>query len=104
MSIAGVERLIWTLHRRGGGDQYRKDPAAYLVDEQANLDLTDGESAMVLAADYQGLTDAGVHPMAVLFLSQVNRLPMPFYLQSIGADPDRVAEFRRLFEEMEANK
>lgn len=92
MSTIDVERVIWDLHRKGHADEYASDPAAFL----ARYPLAESEREALVSVDYGRLYQLGVHPMAVLFFSQVNRTPMPTYLEAIGSPPERVAEFKRL--------
>lgn len=92
-----VERLVWELHRRGRGDEYRSDPGGYLAAACERLDVDADRRAALESQDYNRLMDLGVHPMSVLFFAHANHVPMPVYLESIGADPESVAELRRVF-------
>lgn len=89
MSKQEVERCIWEVHRGGRGDAFHSEREAFLQ----GYDLTVEERRALLDNDYGGLYASGVHPMAVLFLSQINRTPMPEYLRAIGSAEERVAEF-----------
>lgn len=92
MSTTDVERVIWDLHRKGHAGEFSSAPAAFL----SRYGLTDDERKALLERDYSRLYQMGVHPMAVLFFSQVNKTPMPVYLESIGSPPERVEQFTRL--------
>lgn len=100
MSKAGVEFAIWEMHRDGRGADFRDDAESYLDEVSGRVDIGPEERDALLARDYRGLMERGIHPMAVLFFSQVNQLPMPFYLEAIGAAPERVDEFKRVFRAM----
>ncbi|WP_420637847.1 hypothetical protein [Candidatus Poriferisocius sp.] len=92
-----VERLVWELHRRGRGDDYRADPSGYLAAACERLGVDGERRAALENKDYARLIDLGVHPMSVMFFAHANHLPMPAYLEAIGAAPEAVAEFRRVF-------
>lgn len=92
MSTIDVERVIWELHRKGRAAEFSSAPAEFL----SGFPLTDEERTALLERDYRRLYQMGVHPMAVLFFSQVNKTPMPAYLESIGSPPERVAQFTQL--------
>lgn len=96
--VRAVERLIWFLHRDGGGVEYRANPAEFLEQRWSEFGLEGPARQLIVDCDYGGLIEAGVHPMAALFFSQVNGLPMPLYLERIGAGPERVAEFKAAFQ------
>ncbi|MGA1051358.1 MAG: hypothetical protein ACO4AY_06080 [Ilumatobacteraceae bacterium] len=97
LNVRGLERLIWWLHRDGGGDEFRAGPDEFLDRRGGEFGLGDEELDLLRRRDYRGLIDVGVHPMASLFYSQVNRVPMPLYLENIGASDERVAEFKAVF-------
>ncbi len=99
IDTTAVERLVWELHRRGRGDEYRADPAGYLAAACERLGVENERRTALENQDYAALMDLGVHPMSCLFFAHANHVPMPVYLESIGADPGRVAEFRRVFAE-----
>jgi hypothetical protein len=104
INVRAVERLIWLLHRDGGAAEYREDPFGVLDARCAEL-LIDGAARRLLAErDYRALIDAGVHPMATLFFSQVNQLPMPLYLEQIGASAERVQEFKDGFQRVHGSR
>jgi hypothetical protein len=92
MSAVEVERLIWDLHRRGHVQEFLADSETFLD----RYGLTDEEREVLLARDYGGLYRMDLHPMAVLFYSQVNKTPMPAYLEAIGSAPERVEQFKQL--------
>lgn len=92
MSTNEVERLIWDLHRKGHVDEFTADPAAFV----SRYGVTDSEQQALIQRDYGQLYQLGVHPMAVLFFSQVNGTPMPAYLAAIGSPSERVEQFTRL--------
>lgn len=92
MSKTEVERCIWEVHRGGHGDAFQTDRARFLE----GYDLTDEERQALLNDDYGALYSSGVHPMAVLFFSQINRTPMPEYLRAIGSSDERVEQFTTL--------
>ena len=94
-----VERLVWELHRRGRGDEYRADPAGYLAEACARLGVDRQRQLALESQDYAGLMALGVHPMSCMFFAHANHVPMPVYLEAIGATAERVAEFRRVFTE-----
>ena len=98
LDVRAVERLIWFLHRDGGGVEYRADPAEFLEQRCQEFGLEGTARRLIADCDYGGLIEAGVHPMAALFFSQVNGLPMPLYLERIGASPERVNEFKAAFQ------
>jgi len=97
MSKAAIERLVWEIHRRGRGDQYRADPAGYLTEACARLGITGDARSALEERDFSALMDMGVHSMSVLFFAHANHVPMPQYLAAIGADPARVDTFRQIF-------
>jgi hypothetical protein len=97
MSNSAVERLVWEIHRRGGGDEYRADPGLYLSDACERLGITDDARAALEHRDFARLIDLGVHPMSVLFFAHANHVQMPQYLGAIGADPAHVETFRQIF-------
>lgn len=99
MSVAHspVERLIWEIHRRGRGDEYRSRPLEYLEEACARLQVPADAQRALEEQDFARLIDLGVHPMSVLFFAHVNHVPMPKYLDAIGADPEHVDTFRRVF-------
>lgn len=101
---AAVERLVWELHRRGRGDDYRADPHGHLAEACERLGVNDERRSALEDCDYARLIDLGVHPMSVLFFAHANHVPMPVYLESIGADPERVSEFRRVFAEAQRRR
>ena len=92
MATHEVVRLIRDLHRRQRFAEFDRDRAAFMAD----YDLTGDEVRGLQANDYKALYDMGCHPMSVLFFSQLNRVPMPEYLRTIGATPERVSEFGQL--------
>ncbi|GAA5190401.1 hypothetical protein GCM10023322_45450 [Rugosimonospora acidiphila] len=92
MSTHEVVRAIRDIQRRRMFDVFDADRPSFLT----RYRLTDAEQHALLTNDYRALYDAGVHPMSVLFFSQVNGVPMPEYLRIIGAAAHRVAEFGRL--------
>lgn len=92
MSTTEVERCIWEVHRGGRREPFHSDRATFLE----RYALTDEERDALLSNDYGYLYRAGVHPMAVLFFSQINKTPMPQYLEAIGSSPDRVKQFSEL--------
>lgn len=93
MSTHEIVRLVRDLHRTAQFASFDADRAAFM----AGYQLTDDERAALAGNDVAALYAMGVHPMAVLFFSQDNQIPMPDYLEAIGADPARVAELRSLF-------
>lgn len=93
MSTHEVVRLVRDLHRGGRFGDFDKDRQGFLD----AYDLTDGERAALVSNDVAALCAQGVHPMAVLFFSQDNHMPMADYLSAIGADAARVDQLRRLF-------
>lgn len=97
MSTASVERLVWEIHRRGRGDEYRVDPSAYLQEACQRLGVTAELHSALEQQDFARLIDLGVHSMSVLFFAHANHVPMPKYLDAIGADPEHVDTFRRIF-------
>lgn len=94
---AAVERLVWELHRRGRGDDYRADPHGHLAEACERLGVNAERQSALEDCDYARLIDLGVHPMSVLFFAHANHVPTPVYLEAIGADKERVAELRRVF-------
>jgi hypothetical protein len=93
MAAHEVVRLIRDLHR---ANRF----AAFDADRQGFMDaydLTAEERAALAGNDVAALYAMGVHPMAVLFFSQDNHMPMPDYLSAIGAAQSTVDELRRLF-------
>lgn len=92
MSRTEVERCVWEVHRGDHGDAFHTDRMAYLE----GYDLTDEERQALLNNDYGALYASGVHPMAVLFFSQINQTPMPEYLRAIGSSEERVEQFSAL--------
>lgn len=92
MSGHEVVRAIRDIQRKRLFDVFDRDRPAFL----ANYDLTEAERAAFLQNDYKAMYDAGCHPMAVLFFSQANKVPMAEYLRVIGASADRVEEFSKL--------
>lgn len=97
MSKASVERLVWEIHRRARGDEYRADPSGYLQEACQRLGVTTEFQAALEQQDFARLIDLGVHSMSVLFFAHANHVPMPKYLEAIGADPEHVDTFRRVF-------
>lgn len=97
MALPTVERLIWEIHRRGQGDEYRADTAGYLADACTRLDVQSEAQVALEQRDFAGLIDLGVHPMSVLFFAHANQVPMPVYLDAIGAEPEHVETFRQIF-------
>ena len=99
MTVASspVERLIWEVHRRGRGDDYRSDPAGYLAEACERLAVPADARLALEQQDFAQLIDLGVHPMSVLFFAHANHVPMPKYLAAIGADPEHVDTFRQIF-------
>lgn len=92
MSSHEVVRVIRDIQRQRLFDVFDQDRAAFL----ARYNLTEDEQAAFLENDYKALYDLGCHPMAVLFFSQANKVPMAQYLRAIGAPPERVREFEKL--------
>jgi hypothetical protein len=99
MTVNEVTRAVRDAHRRGKQQTFLDDPRRYLND----YDLTATERQAMVAGDYAALYDMGVHPMAVLFLSQVAGVPMPEYLAAIGVGNQRVDQFATLFDEASKN-
>lgn len=97
MPNSSVERLVWEIHRRGRGDEYRADPPGYLQSACQRLGVTSEAGTALEQQDFARLIDLGVHPMSVLFFAHANHVPMPSYLEAIGADPEHVDTFRRIF-------
>ena len=83
MSTTEVERCIWELHRHKNATlaHFQNDPSDFL----SRFDLEEAEKKALLEKDYRVLYTSGVHPMVVLFFSQVNGTPMPEYLAAIGS-------------------
>jgi hypothetical protein len=96
--------LVWEIHRRGRGDEYRADPMGYLAAACERLGVDDDARAALEQRDFAGLIDQGVHPMSVLFFAHANHVPMPIYLDAIGADPEHVDTFRRIFARANAQR
>lgn len=92
MSTIDIERVIWDLHRKGRAGEFASAPDDVLAQYPLGAD----ERKALLERDYRRLYQMGVHPMAVLFFSQVNKTPMPMYLEAIGSPPERVEQFKRL--------
>jgi hypothetical protein len=92
MSSHEVVRAIRDIRRNGLFEVFDRDRPAFL----AAYELTGVEQKAFLDNDYRAMYDAGCHPMAVLFFSQANGMPMPEYLAAIGAPKERVAEFGKL--------
>ena len=93
MSVTEIERFVRDRHRS-------KDTArlvALRVEMLNRYHLAPEEQQAILAKDYAWLYRHGVHPMAVLFLSQDNREPMATYLATIGAAEERVDQLGSLF-------
>ncbi len=90
MSIVDVERCIWELHRNGPEPlaEFQREPNTFL----SHFELTEEERHALVGRDYGELYRLGVHPMACLFYSQVNKTPMPAYLSAIGGATARVKE------------
>lgn len=97
MMNSSVERLVWEIHRRGRGEEYRANPRHYLEEACARLEVPADAQRALEDQDFAGLIDLGVHPMSVLFFAHANHVPMPTYLDAIGADPEHVDTFRRIF-------
>lgn len=93
MATHEVVRLIRDLHRAGRFTAFDADRPGFMD----AYDLTSEERTALADNDVTGLYAMGVHPMAVLFFSQDNRMPMPDYLSAIGADRSRVDQLRQLF-------
>lgn len=93
VSVNEIERLIRDRHR--SPDAVRFEPVQAESLEPYRLEPDEREA--VLAKDYGWLYRHGVHPMAVLFLSQDNREPMASYLAAIGAADERVGQLGSLF-------
>lgn len=93
MSVHEVVRLIRDVHRLGRFDAFDRDREGFM----AGYDLTEGERAALRVNDIAALYAMGVHPMAALFFGQDNKIPMPDYLEKVGASAERVAELRQLF-------
>lgn len=93
MSVTEIERLIRDRHR--ALDEVRLTPLKAETLLQYRLEPEEREA--ILAKNYAWLYRHGVHPMAVLFLSQDNREPMAKYLAAIGAAEERVDQLGSLF-------
>lgn len=93
MATHEVVRLVRDLHRAGRFEDFDADRQRFMD----AYDLTAEERAALATNDVAALYDMGVHPMAVLFFSQDNHMPMPDYLSAIGADQSRVDQLRGLF-------
>lgn len=93
MATHEVVRLVRDLHRAGRFAAFDADRHGFMD----AYDLTPQERAALVGNDVATLYTMGVHPMAVLFFSQDNHMPMPDYLAAIGADADRVDQLRGLF-------
>lgn len=93
MATHEVVRLVRDLHRAGRFDAFDADRQGFMD----GYDLTAEERAALAANDVAALYAMGVHPMAVLFFSQDNHMPMPDYLSAIGAEQSRVDQLRGLF-------
>ncbi|OHV32785.1 MULTISPECIES: hypothetical protein [Pseudofrankia] len=93
MAVTEIERLIRDRHR--SPDPVRLAPLRDKFLDGYRLEAE--ERAAILAKDYAWLHRHGVHPMAVLFLSQDNREPMASYLAAIGAGSERVDQLGSLF-------
>lgn len=93
MPVTDVERLIRDRHR--SPDPVRLAPLQPGFLDNYRLDPEERDA--ILAKDYAWLSRHGVHPMAVLFLSQDNREPMATYLAAIGAAEERVDQLDSLF-------
>ena len=93
MAIYEVERLVRDVHRLGRFAEFDADRPAFCD----GYDLTAQEREALIANDVGALYEMGVHPMATLFFSQANGLPIASYLERIGADRQRVDELRGLF-------
>ncbi|MFT4616986.1 MAG: hypothetical protein ACKVKO_11030 [Acidimicrobiales bacterium] len=98
MTQSAVHQLVWEIHRRGRGEEYRTDPGAYLATACERLGVADDARSALEQLDFSQLIDIGVHPMSVLFFAHANHVPMPQYLGAIGADPAHVETFRQIFE------
>jgi Aromatic-ring-opening dioxygenase LigAB, LigA subunit len=95
VTMSEVTRAVRDAHRRGKRQEFLDDRRRYLD----SYELTDAERQAMVAGDYAALYDMGIHPMAVLFLSQVAGVPMPEYLAAIGVGDQRVGQFTTLFGE-----
>lgn len=93
MAVTEIERLIRDRHR--SPDPLRLAPLQ--VESLDGYRLEAEEREAILTKDYAWLYLHGVHPMAVLFLSQDNREPMASYLAAIGAADERVNQLGSLF-------
>jgi hypothetical protein len=93
MSVPELERLIRDRHR--SRDEVRLAGLSAEFLDQYRLEPSEREA--IEAKDYAWLYRHGVHPMAVLFLSQDNREPMATYLAQIGAAGARVDQLATLF-------
>lgn len=93
MATHEVVRLVRDLHRAGRFAAFDADRPGFMD----AYDLTPEERAALAGNDIAALYAMGVHPMAVLFFSQDNHMPMPDYLEAIGADHARVDQLRGIF-------
>ncbi len=93
MATHEVVRLVRDLHRAGRFGAFDADRHGFMD----AYDLTPDARAALAGNAVAALYAMGVHPMAVLFFSQDNRMPMPDYLSAIGAERSRVEQLRSLF-------
>lgn len=94
MAKSEVERCIWDVHRGGNRESFNDARESFLD----RYELVPEERQALLENDYGALYRKGIHPMAVLFFSQINGTPMPEYLRAIGASDQRVQEFSTLMQ------
>lgn len=94
MSNPQVEQFIYDVFRNRRLTEFNAAPETFLD----AYHLSGDERGALLGRDYGALYQMGVHPMAVLFYAQANKTPMPEYLRQIGAEAQRVAEFRGIFQ------
>ena len=100
MSVTEVERMIRDRHR--SPDMIRLAPLELKSLSIYRLEAEERDA--IIAKDYAWLYRSGVHPMAVLFLSQDNRVPMASYLAAIGAADERVDQLGTLFSKASPRK